>query len=283
MNKKRMLISLAHPDDESFGGGGIIGKYVSEGADVSYICATKGNRGTVSQRFLDQYGSIEAVRDAELNCASEVLGFSEVIKFGYDDSGMMGTPDNENPDCLWQADESEVTGRVVEVIRRLKPQVILTFDPFCGYGHPDHIFIHRATTRAFHAAGDAAQYPEMGEAYQPQKLYFMSFPRRILQFYILMMRLRGVNPRHAGRNKDMNFIEVLERAQKPNVFINVSKWLSVWDEASRCHASQASATSQLPDWLRRILVSRQGVFRQFPEMTSREKRERDLFAGISEP
>ena len=154
MSNRRLLISYAHPDDESFGLGGLIARYVAEGVEVSLICATNGERGTVKEEFLEGYNSIAALRLAELECASEKLGFKHVVKLGYKDSGMMGSETSNDADCLWQAQEDEVTRRVVEVIRDLKPQVVITFNRYGGYGHPDHIAIQRATTNAFPLASD---------------------------------------------------------------------------------------------------------------------------------
>lgn len=280
MAQKRLLISLAHPDDESFGLGGLIAKYVSEGVDVYYICATRGNRGTVAPEFLEKYGTIDAIRDAELNCAADVLGFKEVFKFGYGDSNMMGHPDNQDPTCLWQADENVVTGQVVSVIRQIKPQVIITFDPYGGYGHPDHIFIHRATTRAFTAAADSSQYPDRGEAYQPQKLYYTAFPKNLLRFFLLMMRLRGENPRQAGTNKDMDFTKIMENANDAHTYIDVRRWLDQWDEAARCHASQSSPRTGMPRIFRSLLMGKQGLARHFPEPRPGERYETDIFQGV---
>src|SRR5689334_3486846 len=128
MAERRLLISLAHPDDESFGLGGIIAKYVAEGVDVYYICATNGDRGTVSPELLNGYASIAELRLAELDCASEKLGFKKVYKFGYKDSGMMSSEDNKDAECLWQAPQDQVTRQVVQVIREIQPQVVITFN-----------------------------------------------------------------------------------------------------------------------------------------------------------
>src|SRR5436309_1317223 len=149
MSNRRLLISYAHPDDESFGLGGLIARYVAEGVEVSLICATSGERGTVKEEFLKGYDSVKELRLAELDCAAEKLKLKHIVKLGYKDSGMMGSETSNDADCLWQATEDDVTRRVVEVIRDLKPQVVVTFNKYGGYGHPDHIAIQRATTKAF--------------------------------------------------------------------------------------------------------------------------------------
>ncbi|HVO68925.1 MAG TPA: PIG-L family deacetylase, partial [Aggregatilineaceae bacterium] len=99
---RRMLVCMAHPDDESFGLGALIAKYVAEGVEVSLICTTNGDVGTVQPEFLPGRASISDLRLAELRCATEILGIKEVITLGYRDSGMMGSPDHDHPASSWQ-------------------------------------------------------------------------------------------------------------------------------------------------------------------------------------
>jgi N-acetyl-1-D-myo-inositol-2-amino-2-deoxy-alpha-D-glucopyranoside deacetylase len=287
LNNQRLLISFAHPDDESFGMGGAIAYYVQRGVDVSLICATNGEAGTVDPQYLQGYNTIGELRLNELHCAAETLGIKEVITYGYRDSGMMGTPDNDHPDCLWQADEDVVTGRIVRDIRRIRPQVVVTFDPWGGYGHPDHIFMHRATTRAFHAAGDPAQYPEHLndglEPYRPAKLYYNTFPRAILRTRVWLARLHGENPRRIGRNQDIDLVDILKRQLPADARIHVGPYQHVWDDASGCHASQMNPrqTSSLIDWLVRLFYRHQYFTRAWPVPDERDPQERDLFEGIA--
>lgn len=278
---RRLLIALAHPDDESFGSGALIAKLVASGIEVYYICATKGDRGTMDQAFIDTYGSVAATRDAELDCASEKLGFKAVYKFGYSDSGMMGTADNDDPACLWQADEAAVAAQIVRVMRDIRPQVVLTFDPFGAYGHPDHIYMHRATTRAFYAAGDAAQFPEAGAPFTPQKLYYSNISRTAMRMGILMQRLQFKNPRKLGKNKDIDMVEILNHIPPAHARIDVGDYFEVWDAASACHASQGGGSGLgVPKWMRRLLFRRQTLTRAFPAPRAGEPIEDDLFAGV---
>ena len=168
MASRRLLLSLAHPDDESFGYGALISKYVAEGVDVYLIVSTNGDVGTILPEFMEGYNSIAERRLAELDCANEILKFKQIFRLGYKDSGMMGSETSKDPACSWQAPQEELAGKVVEIIREIKPQVVITFNKFGGYGHPDHIAIQRATTDAVMLAGDA-NYDTGGQApYQPQ-------------------------------------------------------------------------------------------------------------------
>ncbi|MER3515271.1 MAG: GlcNAc-PI de-N-acetylase, partial [Chloroflexota bacterium] len=158
MQTRSLLSVFAHPDDESFGVGGTLAYYAAQGHRVA-LGATRGDVGEIADPALATPQTLGDVRTAELNCAAQVLGVSKIILLGYRDSGMAGTPENQDPRAFMNAPAEEVVERLVGIIRRLRPQVVITFDPYGGYGHPDHIAIHRHTVAAFHAAGDPARYP----------------------------------------------------------------------------------------------------------------------------
>ncbi|MCA0455932.1 MAG: PIG-L family deacetylase [Chloroflexi bacterium] len=280
MSNRRILLSYAHPDDESFGSGGMISRYVAEGADVFYICATNGDVGTVAPEKMEGYNSIAELRIAELDCASVKLGFKEVFKFGYRDSGMMYSDTTKDPASLWQAPRDAVARRVVEVIRKVKPQVIVTFNKFGGYGHPDHIAIQRATTDAFKLAGDPT-YETGQEPYQPQKLYYSAFSTLMFRVNLLRVRMRGEDPRKLGRNKDFDMLAILENIEPIHTEIDVKNYLEAWDEASACHDSQlGGGMPRLPMWFRRTFVHKQSFTRVHPAPAYNRIDEHDLFTGV---
>jgi LmbE family N-acetylglucosaminyl deacetylase len=281
VTNRRILLSFAHPDDESFGCGGMIARCVADGDDVYLICATNGDVGTVAPEKLQGYNSIAELRLAELACASEVLGFKQVFTFGYRDSGMMHSETSLDPTSLWQAPREAVARRVVEVIRDIRPQIVITFNKYGGYGHPDHIAIQRATEDAFHLAGKT-DYETGQPAYQPQKLYYTSIPSRLLYLYLTIMRLRGQDPRKVGRNKDIDFIAILDNIEPTHTTIDIQDYLHIWDQSSECHASQLSgrAAPRLPMFLRKILSGKQGFTRVVPAPTTSRVDETDFFAGV---
>jgi LmbE family N-acetylglucosaminyl deacetylase len=280
MPSRRLLISYAHPDDESFGLGGLIARYVKAGIEVYLICATNGDVGTVAPEFLNGYNSIAELRLAELDCASAKLGFKQVFKLGFKDSGMMGSETTNDPTCLWQAPQTEVTRRVVEVIRDVQPHVIITFNRYGGYGHPDHIAIQKATTAAFSAAGEAS-YETGQPPYKPQKLYYSGLPRAFLRFGMLMMRMRGQNPRKLGKNGDIDLQAIFDNIEPNHAMVNVSDYFAEWDEASACHASQlGGGAPRMPLFLRKVVTPAQGFTRIYPAPTSNRIDEHDLFAGV---
>ncbi len=282
MASRRLLISMAHPDDESFGAGGLIARYVAEGADVYLICATNGDVGTVAPEMLNGYNSVAELRLAELDCASAKLGFRQVFKLGYKDSGMVNSETSNDPTCLWQAPREQVARRVVEVIRDIQPQVVITFNRYGGYGHPDHIAIQRATVDAFHLAGDP-NYDTGQPPYQPQKLYYTAFPKHLFRLYVTLARLRRQDPRRIGKNRDIDLLAIYENIEPVHTRVDVRNYLKAWDEASDCHRSQlGGGNPRLPMLLRRQIASKQSLTRVHPSPQHNHVDEHDLFAGVQE-
>ncbi len=281
MSEKRLLFSFAHPDDESFGSGGTIARYVAEGVDVYYLCATNGDVGTVSPERLNGYNSVAELRLTELDKASAILGFRHVFKLGYKDSGMMNSEESKDPACLWQQPREAVARRVVEVIREARPQVIVTFNKYGGYGHPDHIAIQRATTDAFTLAGDP-NYDTGQPPYQPQKLYYTSIPTRQFRLILAIMRLRGIDPRRVGKNKDIDFLAILDNIEPIHAKVNIRRYFDKWDESSAAHASQlGGGAPRLPLTIRKVLAGKQGFTRIHPAPSANRADEDDLFAGVT--
>ena len=149
---KTILAVLAHPDDESFGLGGTLALYARKGYNTYYVCATRGEAGTVDEEYMRGFSSTAEMRTDELMRAAQHLSLKDVFFLGYRDSGMPGTEENKHPDAQINHTIDEVAGRVVKYIRELKPDVVLTHDPIGGYKHPDHIHIHHATKLAFEKA-----------------------------------------------------------------------------------------------------------------------------------
>ena len=204
LSGKTLLVSLAHPDDESFGNGGTLAYYAARGVRVVLICATNGDVGEISDGRLATAETLAQVRLEELRCACLHLGVSDLRLLNYRDSGMQGTPENEHPQSLCQADLDEVTGKIVSIIREVRPEVVVTFDETGGYGHPDHITVHQATVAAFAAAGNAALYPAAGTPYQPQKLYYTAMPRSLFEGWATIMVEQGIDVTRFGANEDMD-------------------------------------------------------------------------------
>jgi len=236
--KPALVAVLAHPDDESFGMGGTLALYARRGYPVHLVCATRGEAGDCDPQYLEGFASVAARREAELRCAAGILGLAGVHFLGYRDSGMPGSPDNEHPNALAGAPLEEVAGRVVQLLRSIQPQVVVTFDPIGGYKHPDHIAIHRATVRAFELAGDPSHATDL-PPYQPGKLYFQVFPTKLLRLGVRLLPLFGRDPRRFGRNGDIDLVALAEESNFPiHARINCRSVAQEKAAASACHSSQ---------------------------------------------
>ena len=284
MNNQRTLVMVgAHPDDESFGVGGTLAQYAAAGVKVYYICGTRGEVGEVTPESMKGYASIGETRTHELQCAAEALGLADVIYLSYRDSGMAGTADNKHPQALAAAPLDEVADRIVAIFRKLKPQVVVTFDPVGGYHHPDHIAIHNATVKAFHAANDAAQYPGAGPAFQPQKLYFHVFPHGWLKVMVKIQTLLGRDPHRFGRNKDIDLAAMIEDEFPIHAVVRLNKQAALTrNKAAACHASQLGGGSRrggIMGLINRLFGQKDSYMRGYPPVTGRRK-ESDLFEGV---
>ena len=153
-----------------------------------------------------------------------------------------GSDDNRNPAALVQAPLEQVTAQVVAAMRALRPQVVLTFDPYGGYGHPDHMHVHQATVAAFAAAGDPTRFPAQIEAglapWRPRKLYYPTLPTAGLRLALLAMRLTRRDPRRFGENADVDLVRALEEATPVTAVVDCGAYLDQIDAAWRCHASR---------------------------------------------
>lgn len=272
MPKKSILFCYAHPDDEV----GIVplaNRYMKEeGAYTTLLCTTQGDVGTVSPEHMQGYASITELRLAEFERAIKTAGFDKVVNFGYRDSGMMGSADNEHPESSWQVPLEVLTSRVIEVMREVRPQIVMTFNTYGAYGHPDHIKINQATQAAFEQL--------QSEPDAPQKLYYVTGPTALFRLGIALMRLRGKDPRKAGRNNDMDLVAAINATTAVTTKINTSKYVDVGWKVLECYASQIQVRPSAR--LFRMFFQRQtGLSRVYPQWKPGEKIERDLFENIT--
>ncbi|MEZ5141385.1 MAG: PIG-L family deacetylase [Acidimicrobiales bacterium] len=148
------LVSFhAHPDDESIATGGTMAKAAAEGHRVVLVVATRGEQGEPQPGVLDDGEPLWQRRVVETHRSAEILGAERVEFLGYEDSGMMGEPTNDNPACFWQADVDEAAARLAAVLREVGADVLTIYDDHGNYGHPDHIQVHRVGVRAAELAG----------------------------------------------------------------------------------------------------------------------------------
>lgn len=273
----------AHPDDETFGIGGTLARYTTAGVRAYYLCATRGEVGAASAEDLRGFDSTGDMRWAELESAAEILGLAGVRHLGYRDSGMPGTADNQHPAALFMAPEAEVIERVVQYLREIRPEVVITHDPIGGYRHPDHIAVHRATLAAFHASGDPDLYPQAGAPFQPAKLYFSVFPRRLLKVAVKLLPLFGRDPHRFGQNHDVDLVS-LARVEFPiHAQVKLTRQdIQVRDAAAASYRSQLGSGPPrrgLLNLVNRLFGKSDYYMRAYP--LPRKSRETDLFRGLA--
>jgi len=283
MTQKRLLGAYAHPDDEQ-GVSGLMRKYASEGVEVTLVCATRGEAGQIAPGVNATPETLGQVREAELRCAAEKIGIRNIYFLDYRDSGMSGSPENDDPRALWQANLLDVAEKLTRLIRRHQPHVMLTFDPNGGYGHPDHIKIHQAALIAYFVAGDARVYPEQiaREGLAPwtvSKLYWGAFPRQRIEKYVKLAQ-------QAGWDIGVPLQEFLKRATPDEAIttqIDVAEFVDVKLDALFCHASQMSPNSiwnKIPSELRRAGLAVETLIRAESHIVVPPGVETDLFTGI---
>jgi mycothiol S-conjugate amidase len=242
-----LLTVHAHPDDEASKGAPTIAMYGARGVRTVLVCCTGGEEGDLQNPSLREPGQpfhglepeqekalLAAVRPGELAQSAEIIGFDEVVMLGYRDSGMKDSPANEHPECFHQAALDEAVGRLVAVIRRERPQVILTYgDDQRGYPHPDHVRVHDISIPAFERAGDPTWYPEAGEPWQPSKLYYTVWAKqRLMAVHEALLRLRGSSP------YDQAWLDRPGHDDRITTRLHIADYLWARSGALRAHATQ---------------------------------------------
>jgi LmbE family N-acetylglucosaminyl deacetylase len=247
--------------------------------DVHVAIATDGAAGSIDARWQGDRSRLAEARAVELQRASDVLGV-QLHTLDYRDSGYIGDPAGEHPEAWINADQTEAIGRVVKLIRELRPDVLVTHDETGGYYHPDHIKCCTIVTAAFHAASDPTQYPEIGpEPFRPARFYYSAFSNRWVKFLMVYMRLKGQDPTRAGRNQDIDYRRIGLPMEQITTTVNYRKYWDVKMAASAEHGSQGGGTSfsrMFPRWLQKILFGYETYIRVSPPLAPGVK-EKGLF------
>ena len=278
MSTKRLLGIFAHPDDEG-GMGAAFLQYSTSGVETGLVCATRGEVGEISDPALATPENLGQVREGEMRAAADVLNVRHLWFLGYRDSGMAGTPENQDPRSFAQASAADAVGKLVAIIREFRPQVIVTFDETGGYGHPDHIAIYRHTTSAFHAAADAVQYPELGPAHAVSKLYYTSFPRSGIRAMAEWMRSQN----YQGSFSKLDPEKLGMPDEQITVWLDAQPWWETKARSWSMHRTQMdhnSLIARLPEEIQRKWRSREcfqlATSRVGPDVPG----ENDLFAHV---
>jgi len=240
-----LLTVHAHPDDESSKGPATVARYHASGVRTVLVCCTGGEEGDILNPAMDRpevRENLPEVRREELREAAEIIGYDEVVWLGYRDSGMPNTTANANPDSFAQASLDQAVERLVTVIRRVRPQVIVGYpENQSEYPHPDHLRAHDIALAGFQAAGDPGRYPDAGDPYSPYKLYYTVWP---------VARMKMVHDKFVELGLESPFGEEwlarLERLDQPfTTSIDVSGFADVRRQALLAHATQVDPNSRM--------------------------------------
>ncbi len=246
MTEPLCILSVhAHPDDEASKGAGTIARYHAEGVRTVLVTATGGEAGDILNPAVDTpeaRADLAAVRRQELARSAEIIGYDDVVLLGYRDSGMPDSEHNRHPEAFANVPPVESTGKLVEVIRRTRPQVILTYnDDQTGYPHPDHLMVHDISVLAFARAGDPAWYPELGEPWTPSKLYYTVWSMaRLHKIHNTMLELGVESP------FTQEWFERPNQDDRITSAVAVDGYYHVRKQALLAHATQVDPTS--PFW-----------------------------------
>ncbi|HEY7834145.1 MAG TPA: PIG-L family deacetylase [Ktedonobacterales bacterium] len=263
----RLLAVLAHPDDESLGIGATLAACAAAGIATHLVTATRGERGWSGPPEEDPgLAALGRIREGELRAAVEVLGVRSLELLGY----MDGDLDRAPPE--------EATGKIAMAVRRVRPQVVVTFDPFGAYGHPDHIAISQFTTAAIPLAADAAAPGLAGLApHRVDKLYYMALPQALADAYQAAFGALRMPVDGAERGP----VVWPEWAITTRIATG-DHWQTAW-RAIQCHRSQLSEYARLeglPEQHHQALWGTQSYYRALSLVNGGRAIERDLFAGL---
>jgi len=282
---KRLLLVHAHPDDETINNGVTMAKYAASGAQVTLVTCTRGEEGEVLVTELanlasDKDDKLGEHREVELKDAMVQLGINDFRFLGapnkkWRDSGMMGTTQNERDDVFWQADLDEASHELVKLILEIQPQVLITYDEFGGYGHPDHIKAHRVAMRAAELATE--------QGWQISKIYWNTMPRSVIQMGIEKMKEVGSDFFGAQSADDLLFAKPDELV---TTVVNAPEYVPQKLEAMKAHATQISVDGPFFPLSNNLGLSVWGD--EYYTLVKGEKaapfdnngRELDIFAGV---
>ena len=270
MSDLTLMAVFAHPDDEAFGTGGTLSKYAAEGCDVYLVTATRGEAGEIAEPDLATSADLPFVREQELRCACDVYGIKPPRFLDYADG------------LLPLIHQGQAVGKVVRLIRELRPQVVITFGPEGIYGHYDHIAVHRWTTIAVEMAADSDCFPhhvsDTCEPHQVSKMYFRVMPRKRLEAAKergepTTMLMDGVPFPFAGRSEE-----------KITTVIDVGRHVEQKLRGIQCHVTQVGRQNRFADAPEEVRNDPWFCREHFVLARSTggrpKEKETDLFAGL---
>lgn len=262
--QRTVLAVYGHPDDEVFGCGGALAALAANGCKVHLLCATRGEEGEIADPSIATRENIAEVREQELRCSCAALGIEAPVFLNYRDSGMPGTEANKHPDSFASADFETVVRQTLDYIEEVHPDTLITFEPNGGYGHPDHVGVHKATTAAF----ERLQGTGTGA---PRVLLYQAIRRSELMAVAQQLKDLNINPT-AFNDVDWNMMGTPD--DDVNAEVDVSEFVDRKLKAIQCHQTQRDdwgPWAQLPPDLLRQFASTESFIVAVPRINSVRK------------
>ncbi len=272
-----MLITVAHPDDETFGSGSTIAHYAAAGVEVHVGCATRGEAGEIAPESDATPETLGDVREAELRSAADVLGVHRVQLLGFRDSGVIPADQNDDPAVFINANEADVIVKLTRLIRDVRLHVVLTMASDGGTGHPDHVRISELTIRTFKLAAHPGYMEHGGLVHAPSKLYYGQIPRSVMQGF--MDAIAAEHPEVLEQMREMGIDKFGVDDDEISTRVDVSDVIETRLKANACHVSQGSPFDMLPPDMLQMALSTDYFTRAIPGWTGGEQGN-DLFVGL---
>lgn len=283
---RALMCVHAHPDDETIATGGVLLRAAAEGARTAVVTCTGGELGEIVGEGMDPdevRPRLGELRRGELTEALRILGAGEPRLLGYRDSGMVGSPGNDDPRSFWRADFDQAVGRVVAQIRGFRPDVLVTYDAFGLYGHPDHVQAHRVALVAAEACAVLALYPETGPAWRIAKVYLSTLPRSAVRSaHEQLTELGLASP--FGDPGGSDLLPFGSPDELVTTTVDVRSFLPRKMAALRAHRSQIGPASfflNVPEALQAGAFGTEWFLRHRSDVPVQPD-EQDLFAGLEE-
>jgi LmbE family N-acetylglucosaminyl deacetylase len=262
--------------------GGTLAWYAQQGVEITLVTATGGENGPVPDAYKQSGQSVKEIRAKELDCAVKALGLTRLIRLGYLDSGMQGWDANRDPLAFMNQPKEEVSNRILQIMREVQPQVVLTHNAKGDYGHPDHLWVYETSLAAF--KDYLTGFSSMDAVGKIPVLYSHLMPKGMLKSAILYYRLIGKDPHHFGENGDVDLVTLSEQDFPMHVLIKYASVRKVKQQASACHASQGGGalSTGFEAFIQKIIDQPRDTFTQvLPEAVPNQPVKADLFEGLA--
>ena len=286
MVKRSLVLVHAHPDDESMQTGGTMARYAADGVHVCLITCTNGEVGEIAdvpdlgtpQEIAPRLGEI---RREELEEACRRLGQIDLRMLGFHDSGMDGTVSNDDPKAFVNQPLDQPVRMIVEILRELKPQILITYNERGFYGHPDHIRAHEAAIAAVPAANDPAYAPELGNTHAVSKIYYNAVPTSLLREGRKLAAELFEDVEEFMSEDDISFIGTDDALVTTE--IDVGEWVKTKFYALEAHRTQLGTTQgwlDIPDDVKSLMFSTEFYVLNSSSAPKSAEHEKDLFEGV---